>query len=251
MVVAYLLIGIVFGLLSLAGASYYSTFANGRNFYAVFNIAINEFLLFLWIFGDTDMPSEGYFWYITGYNIMWCIGTFLVKDGGKTVICECKEKENKSMEKFLLCKLTDESYADPLFLMFDSMDEARTYVQNDYPKNFDEIIQKNYGYRYDICIDREHGKFTVVEIHPVKITESDSILIMHHAYDGVSFDIINIGDFEANKDGLTKTINSVKEKYPGAVIDNVTETSAVIDIETEWVVISIIQVSDLLGKGED
>lgn len=94
MLFVYLWIGAVLGLLTLTGSLCGSIFFNGKNLFAIINIGVTEFILFLWIFGDGSMPPEFYFWFITGYNIVSCIGMFLVKDDDNNTHYECEEEED-------------------------------------------------------------------------------------------------------------------------------------------------------------
>lgn len=100
-------------------------------------------------------------------------------------------------KQYLLCELNDENYSEPMFSQF-----------NDFEKAFDEALHRcGYFINGDITIEIEENRkrvsantkdnrFYVTEIKEIDSGKGNYALVWHHAYYGVSFEVLCIGSYD-------------------------------------------------------
>ena len=146
--------------------------------------------------------------------------------------------------KYLLCELNDENYTQPEFIQYESKEEAFNEALNVCGHCFEEeIIEvEDYGNRVTArCDDR----FFVTEIKEFEANPGDYILIWHHAYNGVGFNILAVGTYEQCKERRIQEIKRIFDEYDLSNADNDDfdiELDTCVDTGEEWEVFSIIEV---------
>ena len=144
---------------------------------------------------------------------------------------------------YILCKLNDTDYAYPIFSQFDN-----------YEKAFDEaLISCGYFLDQDMQIDivenrkrisaQAEDNFFVTEIIEFDENKGSHILIWHHAYNEVGFDILYIGTqdecLQRKRQEIRKILDDISD---GNNEDLDVENCNVIDTGEEWEVFSVVEI---------
>lgn len=157
------------------------------------------------------------------------------------------------MRKYLLCELNDENYTEPLFRIFyshrDAFNEAVkkcTNIAYNCRSDF-ELECKENGKRISITFNENlYGNgdnFYVTEIKEFESNDGDYVLVWHHAYSGVGFDIEFIGSYEECKSIMKQSIMERQEQID-CDLEWEDRFQACIDTGDEWEIWSIIKLSN-------
>ena len=122
-------------------------------------------------------------------------------------------------------------------------------MDSDEVKSFMEFQKKGESFRYDYV---NHTSFFVNEIFEMDRKDIDDqyICIQYHAYNGVDFSILKVGNYE-------ECILFMHEDYKNILgeIDFISETEICIDIECEWMIWNVLKIRDYFNenykKGEE
>lgn len=146
--------------------------------------------------------------------------------------------------KYLMCGLNGDDYAYPDF----GVSKKESYALHDAMKEviafgeFPEIkVECVNNAKTRVTGDYEDGNFYVAEIFRIDETKGDSLLIWHHGYEGVDFEIKLQGTKEECEKEYEKLLDEYKEEYDD-ICDNVVDTGS------EWEVLSIVSISELDQK---
>ena len=139
---------------------------------------------------------------------------------------------------YLLCELNDEDYAYAEYRFFKSYKEAvQAAIDSCNKWNEDcEIEIEDEGYRITA---RNYGSFYVTEIKEICPECETHLLIWHHGYEGVDFEVMYQCTYEECKKETTKEIYDLVndlELTDDAICDNV------IDTGNEWEVFDIVEI---------
>lgn len=155
--------------------------------------------------------------------------------------------------KYLLCGLDDKNYTQPYFSFFtshyDAYTEATTRARNElfYSCNDGRIVISNRHTRIVTSIlnhDWDVESFTVTEILEFDETNGDYLLVWHHAYDGVGFEIM----FQGTKEECdAKRREGIKNLFKDPDIVEYNEDfdmdcDNVVDTVNEWQIFSIVKI---------
>lgn len=150
------------------------------------------------------------------------------------------------MYMYLLCELDDSEYTQPTFSQFDNFENA-----------FDEaLLSCGYFTEHDIQIEIEKNRkrisahteddnFYVTEIKEFDESKGTHILIWHHAYNGVGFEILCVGTEEECLQKRRKEIKKIFDERNLSNGDNEDfdiDNDNVVDTGEEWEVFSIIEI---------
>lgn len=151
-------------------------------------------------------------------------------------------------KRYLLCKLNDEDYAYPTFSQFENFDQAFevALLSCGYFINGDMHIDIEEN-RKRISAHTENNRFIVTEIKEIDASTGDCVLVWHHAYNGVGFNILCIGTYEECEKKRKEEIQKIFSEYDLSKADNEDfdiETDNVVDTGEEWEVFSIIKIGE-------
>ena len=141
---------------------------------------------------------------------------------------------------YLLCELDDEDYAYASYSFYKTYEEAKQAAIEDC-KDWDE--------RCDIEIEHEgfrivtgcEDSFYVTEIKQIYPECGTHLLIWHHGYEGVDFEVRYQGTYEECTREMKKEIKELVDNYELAdedICDNV------IDTGNEWEVFDIVKIEE-------
>ena len=154
--------------------------------------------------------------------------------------------------RYLLCELNDENYTEPTFTVFDSHEstfkqavERCTGVAYYYKSDFKlECNDKN---RLSIIFNENpydaDNNFYVTEIKEYNAKGGDYILVWHHAYNGVEFDIDYIGSYEACRQKMIDSVRK-REMEIDCELDYQDNWQSCIDTGDEWEVWTIVKLEE-------
>lgn len=111
--------------------------------------------------------------------------------------------------QYLLCELNDENYTEPTFTVFNSHESAFkqavercTGVAYYYESDFELECKDNLN-RISITFNKspygEDNNFYTTEIKEYDSAKGNYVLVWHHAYNGVGFDVELVGTYEECK----------------------------------------------------
>ena len=130
--------------------------------------------------------------------------------------------------RYLLCELDDENYTEPRFAVFESKKLA---------------INK----AIEICLEAASDNDLTLEIKDnqerISVNFGDYILVWHHAYNGVGFDIECVGSYEECKLEMDKCIRERQEQIE-CDLEWENDFQACVDTGEEWEIWSIIKIED-------
>lgn len=146
--------------------------------------------------------------------------------------------------RYLLCELDDENYTEPRFAVFESKKLAinkaieiclEAASDNDLTleiKDNQERISVNFG-----------DCFYITQINKFDSNDGGYILVWHHAYNGVGFDIECVGSYEECKLEMDKCIRERQEQIE-CDLEWENDFQACVDTGEEWEIWSIIKIED-------
>ena len=143
------------------------------------------------------------------------------------------------MEKYLLCELNDENYTDASYTFHKTYEEAKIEAIVDCVEQFDgdcEVETDNEGFRIS---SSQGDNFFVAEIKQIATIQGTHLLVWHHGYEGVDFEVRFQGTYEECKLKMKEDMDNIIEKYeclPEDVCHNV------IDTGNEWEVWDIVEI---------
>lgn len=146
---------------------------------------------------------------------------------------------------YLVCRLDEEHYAFPDFRKAITFGQAARIISEDIATNIPYyeriIINQAEENRWHVDYGYGNDDWNVYEVHQTK-TAKEFIVVHHHAYQGVDFDIV--GEYDSIEEAR-KIINREVEKVnvDGNIVTYLNQT--VIDNGIEWEVWSIIERSKL------
>ena len=154
------------------------------------------------------------------------------------------------MKKYLICSLNDENYTMAQFRFCDTAEEVRLEclrnIMEYYELDEERVIehmnfsvsgsQHHTMFRYDYA---NGDAFFVNQIIEIDIEEGDSVLVWHHAYDGVDFKVEHIGT-EAMCINVKAAISNNAYIERGFDID-IEKYQTVVDTDEEWEVWDVIK----------
>lgn len=170
-----------------------------------------------------------------------------------------KKRDSLSYE-YLVCCLDEEQYASASYHLFHTMEEAKQFCFDKARYQYLEkgsfaegsIPYKEGQRKVRIDFVQDDGCcFVINEIFPVKITDiSDLFLcVRHHAYDGVDFDIKEIGSYQKCVDRSRKEFYDLLTELESLQINvNVVsenEKQMILDTGSEFEIWDVIRVSEL------
>lgn len=146
------------------------------------------------------------------------------------------------MKLYLLSELNSKDYAYASHSVLKSYQEANeaavSACVNKFEGNCDVEIEKQ-GFRITSQQDLD---FYVTEIKPFVLEKGEYLLVWHHAYDGVDFEICFQGSREEcekrREEEIKKLCEELDLSFEDDVIDNVVDTG------TEWEVWDIVDIRD-------
>jgi hypothetical protein len=145
------------------------------------------------------------------------------------------------MEKYLLCELNDENYTDASYTFHKTYEEAKIEAIVDCVEQFDgdcEVETDNEGFRIS---SSQGDNFFVTEIKQIATTQGTHLLVWHHGYEGVDFEVRFQGTYEECKLKMKEDMDNTIEGYevsPEDVCHNV------IDTGNEWEVWDIVEIEE-------
>lgn len=145
------------------------------------------------------------------------------------------------MEKYLLCELNDENYTDASYTFHKTYEEAKIEAIVDCVDQFDgncEVETDNEGFRIS---STQGDNFFVTEIKQIATTQGTHLLIWHHGYEGVDFEVRFQGTYDECKAKMKEDMDNIIEEYeclPKDVCHNV------IDTGNEWEVWDIVKIGE-------
>ena len=147
--------------------------------------------------------------------------------------------------KYIVCTLDDENYTSPTFTICDTEDSALYVCRQNIAEYFENVTSATIEYskgetiRYEI----ENSKnFLVNEILSFDETNGEYLLIRHHAYNGVGFNLVAVGTLDTCRDEMEYQIQEILEDSH-ASLEWENAEQCCIDIETEWIVLTIFKIS--------
>lgn len=145
------------------------------------------------------------------------------------------------MEKYLLCELNDENYTDASYTFHKTYEEAKIEAIVDCVDQFEgncEVETDNEGFRIS---STQGDNFFVTEIKQIATTQGTHLLIWHHGYEGVDFEVRFQGTYDECKAKMKEDMDNIIEEYeclPEDVCHNV------IDTGNEWEVWDIVKIGE-------
>lgn len=109
--------------------------------------------------------------------------------------------ENLSFSGYLMCCLDAEAYTEPTITLCDTLEEAKSaFIDSallDTPANTKEEVRRGLYFEKDnpfsLSYKYSDTDFVSGTLIPIRIRIKDSIVIYHHAYDGVDFSLCYVG----------------------------------------------------------
>mgnify|MGYP000982869084 CR=1 FL=1 len=123
--------------------------------------------------------------------------------------------------KYLMCGLNGDDYAYPDFgvskkesyALLDAMKEVIAF--GEFPEIKVECVNNA---KTRVTGDYEDGNFYVAEIFRIDETKGDSLLIWHHGYEGVDFEIKLQGTKEECEKNMKNSLMSIKKSMTTSAI---------------------------------
>lgn len=148
--------------------------------------------------------------------------------------------------KYLLCMLDDENYTDPTFQIYDTKEQALKSafgcLSNLFKKEGSKIEVSHREEKTRITWNCR-GRFLVIELIPYE-EEGDYLLLWHHAYDGVEFEILS--QATTYQECVEERIRQIKKLFEEEDLSNGDNedfdinTDTCIDTGSEWEIFSIV-----------
>lgn len=144
--------------------------------------------------------------------------------------------------KYLVCGLDSDSYTSPDFKIVDTYEEARQTAL-EWCLEFDANGEFTHIQLDRIVIESCEGSFYVTEIK--EINTNDHILVWHHAYEGVDFEIRCQGTCKECLEKQIKDIKTIQEEWSEFSLYNENfdiKKDDVVDTGNEWEMWNILEV---------
>lgn len=155
--------------------------------------------------------------------------------------------------RYLLCELNDENYTEPTFTVFDSHElafkqavERCTGVAYYYESDFELECKDNLN-RISITFNKnpygEDNNFYTTEIKEYDSAKGNYVLVWHHAYNGVGFDVELVGTYEECKQKMIDSVHK-REMEIDCELDFQDNWQSCIDTGDEWEVWTIVKLEE-------
>lgn len=152
--------------------------------------------------------------------------------------------------KYLVCELNDENYTDPEFSSYNTQEEAFLATMRRLQDLFwedDSVIEITHpNEKIRICWHR-NDRFYVIEILPYD-EEKPYLLVRHHAYNGVDFEILSQKTSYGECIGeRIRRIKKIFNEYDLSKADNEgfdLERDTCVDTGEEWEVFSVVDLTE-------
>lgn len=142
------------------------------------------------------------------------------------------------MKRYLLCELNDENYTDAFFRIFNILSSATNTAILDCINEYCGNCQVETN---DLRIASSRGdSFYVAEIKEFEEHDGTHLLVWHHAYKGVGFEIRYQGTYEECKMEMEREMEMVLNEYH--LPDEAKQFDNVIDTGNEWEVWDIVEI---------
>lgn len=142
---------------------------------------------------------------------------------------------------YLLCGLDDEYYARPYFESFPKMEDAITQAVNVCCDHIEDELVIEISKDRSRIETKDCDNYYVNEILEYDETKGSHILVFHHAYHGIGFEIKFIGDYYECKREMDRLVEESLD-----IVDSVLEWNedfqACVDTGIEWEIFSIVEV---------
>lgn len=144
------------------------------------------------------------------------------------------------MKMYVVCELNDENYTDASYSFFYTYNSAKEKAIIDCVEHYEgncEVETQDNGFR--IISSDENVSFYVTEIKQIDSFQGRYLLIWHHGYEGVDFEVRFQGTYDECKAKMKKDMDNTIEEYeclPEDVCHNV------IDTGNEWEVWDIVEI---------
>lgn len=159
-------------------------------------------------------------------------------DGGLGLCPNLKKERSIYMSKlYILCELNDENYTDAQFSFYRTYGEAKNAALNAC-KEWNEKCRIE-SREFKIIGSASDSAFYVAEIKQLSPKVGTHLLIWHHGYDGVDFEIRFQGTYDECQKQRKREINYLMDKLDLAgedICDNVVDTG------DEWEVFDIVEI---------
>ena len=141
---------------------------------------------------------------------------------------------------YLLCELGDDHYTEPVFTVFQCPEAAfagaiKSCLNYAKDENFTIEIES----QERVSVKFGSSNFYVTEVKAFDSTKGDYMLVWHHAYDGVGFDIDYTGSYEECKNKMRERVKETQEQFQ-CELEWETGVQACIDTGNEWELWTII-----------
>lgn len=159
----------------------------------------------------------------------------------------------KNVWKFISCNLDDEHYAEAEYDFFDTMTEGKRSCFENLP--FDPIysgVEGSIEYKETFSFDNKPSSFRlsqtqencfyVTEVHPYEAT-GEYACIWHHAYEGVSFEVVCVGSYDECMEYARNSAKAVYADFEHGEYDEFTD-QVIVDTENEWQVWDVVKLPD-------
>lgn len=143
--------------------------------------------------------------------------------------------------KYLLCEIDDEHYSSPCFTVYETKEkaiESAIRACRDYLGEC-ELEMADDKSRIETKTD-SNEYFYVTEIKEFE-NKGNYILVYHHAYQGVDFNIKFIGDYHGCKEKMDMLVKESLD-IENATLEWNEGFQACVDVGFEWNVFSIVEV---------
>lgn len=146
--------------------------------------------------------------------------------------------ENNKHKLYLLCETNDEDYSYADYTFFNTYEEARQIaikVCKLWDADCDIKIEKS-GF---MIVGKDMDSFYVTEIKEICYRDETHLLVWHHGYDGVDFDVLHQGTLEYCQRKMKEEIQKRVDKLgltDECVCDNVVDTG------DEWEVFDVVEI---------
>ena len=161
-------------------------------------------------------------------------------------MCITKKSKTEPQKIYLLCELGDEHYTDPSFIQFTDFDSAYREAIHDCAYCFDDESVIEIDENRERVSASSGDKFFITEIKEVDVSNGDYMLVWHHAYNGVDFNILMVGTYEECVARRIKGFEMIFEEYDLSNADNEgfdIQTDTCIDTGEEWEIFSIVKIN--------
>lgn len=139
------------------------------------------------------------------------------------------------MKKYLLCSLDDEHYASASFVIYDHHADAEIAAVNNCQDYICDVNIERSGSR---ITGTSGNSFYVNEIKPVDPDKGDYLLVWHHAYEGVDFEIRLQGSFEECLEKKNKEVAELMSQLNTEIVWDGT-----VDTGIEWETFDIVRIN--------